>query len=327
MYLFPFFLTIVSVIFTRVIHGEVKKFHCEIRDKGCYLRGLNYTSVDKYFLEHPYHPITEIEYVSMLDSKVEVLTGDICQTLPFVKEFFGRSMGLTFLDENAFEKCTKLESVELSDNSLTTLPPKIFYWNEQLEYVGLFHNKLIHLDENVFQNNKKLNLIILTENQLRYLPTNLFKNVLSLMTLYLEYNHISDLSFLEEEAPIMENLEVLHLDHNQLSDVNVELLYRNCSNLEQIHLVENEFWCERQLQIGASLTAKGITFYGLTLGTKHLKGLTVCIEDRKTWEATKAIRKFERENVKKQIMEITAHAQHPREDVVSETYLPIKVEM
>lgn len=242
---------IIFIIFIQAINGEVQKYSCEIVKNVdyyndflitnvCVLEGLNLTLTKKHFQPVASQPFHEVVAVYFKNSKLEVLTDDLCETFPLVKVFDAYKLSLTSVDENAFSKCTKLEIVYLYHNSLTTLPPKIFYQNEELTKVDLSLNKLTSIDGNLFKNNKKLTVVALNNNYFHFLPTNLFKLVPNLRELNVRANQLIEVSFLDQ-MPTLKSMTSIFLSYNKLSDVDVENLHKEFPNLKTLWLHENEF--------------------------------------------------------------------------------------
>lgn len=246
---------IIFIFFIHVIHGEVKKFNCKIieniedlnrishYDKGpflstkvCFLANLTLTLPEKHFLPVTNDSVKGINAIYFEKSKINVLTDNVCEALPFIKVFSAKKLGLISVDETAFQKCTKISIIFLNDNSLTTLPPKIFYWNAELTKVNLPSNKLTNIDENLFKNKKNLTSVNLTNNRFRFLPPILFKNLPNLKELVLSNNQLCELSFLEK-MPTSKALTELLLNGNELSDIHVESLHKTFPYLKRIVLV------------------------------------------------------------------------------------------
>lgn len=263
--------------------SEDQNYTCEISDDICILQNLHLTASDKNFRLDPNKAITEINDVWIRTSKIEVLTDAFCQTLPYVKVFDGSKIGVSFVEENAFAKCTKLETIDLSMNALTSLPPKTFFWNGELKYLYLWNNKLTEINENFFNYNLKLIKIALNGNVLKTLSANLFKDLVDLKTLWLQGNQICDLSFLEE-LPTMKSLTEIRLDFNKLADIDLPMLYKKLPNLKEINLNENQFWCGRVTKISESLSKKGVTN----------NAMSGCIQEKDEWMTMKKKREIQR---------------------------------
>lgn len=242
----------------------------------CILEGLNVTSSDKHFLVVAYFPIEQIDAVWIRESRLEVLTDDICRTLPFLKLFIAHRQGVAIVEENAFKPCAKMEIVDLYHNSLTTLPPGIFHWNPELTKVKFGQNDITSIDENLFENNPNLTHVLFTFNRLNFLPRNLFRNNPKLARLDFSDNELRELSFLEE-LPVMRSVTFIGLNGNKLSDLNVEKLSEKFPNLKRIWFEDNQIWCERKERIHDFLNATNIRF----------SAAGDCIRDKKEWEMTK----------------------------------------
>lgn len=207
---------------------------------------MNQTASEKHFQVIPHMGVSEIDVVQFENSKLEILTGDICEALPFLDTYWAESLGLISVDANAFEKCTKLKMIFLDYNSLTTLPSGVFDFNVALTEVYLLGNKLSKIDENLFKNN------------------------LNLERISLSYNQLQEFSF-STEMPVMTKLTLIYLKENELTDVGVETLLEKCPYLHRIDLDDNKIACERQQQIIDALKARN---------TEHVFGK--CVESPET---------------------------------------------
>lgn len=302
---------LIFTIFIQVIHCEVKTYTCKVIEKEpdtttniydsgiwsatfCVLKGLNVISSDKLSLRAAKQTINKIDAIEIKLSKLEVLTDDICKSLPFIRLFDVRSVGLTAIEENAFEECTNLKLVILDANHLTTLPPRMFHWNWKLTEVRFWANNLTKIAENLFENNKKLAHVDIGHNRLTYLPKNLFKNNPALTTLMLNSIGLSDVSFLDEVV-ILKRLTKIYLHDNHLADVNVESLILKFPNLNTFWLHENEFWCDRQMKMYKFLDAKDVD-YGKVLYQRDIdndKTVRDCIADKDVWKMKMESREME----------------------------------
>lgn len=213
--------------------GQIPSYKCTAigyDEKICKLSNVNQTSSQKNFKVISHRNVSEVDTVYFEVSKMETLTEDLCDALPYVESFYVDRLGLTSVDENAFKKCMKLKKVHLNGNLLTSLPLELFDSNVDLSSVWLQENNLTKINESLFKNNPNLWEISLASNQLQ------------------------EFSFLTE----MPGMRVINLGNNELSDVDVENLLEKCPNLEQIYLYGNKFSCDRQHQIITALDAKNI---------------------------------------------------------------------
>lgn len=266
---------------------QLKSFTCEISDEfwpknklTCTLKGLNLTSdVKNFHLDPKTTAVTDIKGFGIENSKLEVLTSYVCETLPFLTTFNVKGVGLVAVDVNALDKCTKLEKVFLSFNSLTDLPTGIFDSNENLLSVYLSDNKFTTVDDQLFKNNKNLDDVYLHRNRLRSLPPRLFENNPKVTLVSLGDNQLNDLSFVEE-MPVLKNLAVLNLENNQIFDMDAEKLLEKVPNLMFIDLSgTNYFLCKRQKEIEEFFETKNVTqFY-----------FGECIDDEDAWKTKKSL--------------------------------------
>lgn len=322
--------TIILSFFIQVIHCEVNEYTCEIIKKEgtesnrrnwinyhsrkinvygqvyllnhvCFLTGLHLTLSDKNFLPVTYHPINEIEVVLMKDSKLEVLTDDVCEAFPSIEAFDAAYLGLISIDETAFQKCTKVEIVGLNSNSLTSLPPKIFYWNVKLTTIDLSYNKLTSIDENLFQENRKLSVVNLKGNRISFLPMNLFINHPNLRELCVSANQLRELSFFG----VFVSLTTIFVDRNKLSNIDIEMLHNKFPNLKRFVFHHNELLCDRKTKIIEFLEKSNIEYGELIIENEEKPDETdefseehvptdaldnECIKKNDSWEIRKLLR-------------------------------------
>lgn len=214
---------------------QIPNYQCTkgYHETWCYLSNVNQTSSMKHFkvISHR-RDVSEVDRVDFLGSKIQILTEEVCEALPYVQVFYADSLNLTSVDDNAFKKCLKLTHVLLQGNSLTNLPSGVFDFNIELSYVRLDDNKLTEIDESIFKNNPNLRIIYLNNNKLRIF------------------------SFLSE----MPALRWIYLDNNDLYEVDIETLLEKCPVLEEIGLDRNKFPCDRQLNITEALKANNIKY-------------------------------------------------------------------
>ena len=125
---------------------------------------------------------------------------------------------LGFAPQQQQQSCNiPLEAMDLSQNSLASIPAFAFSQLSNLEVLRLDHNRLSLLEDQAFGGLVKLKMLSLANNQLVALPPELFANPSSrLEELYLQNNSLSVL------APglfkPLEHLLVLNLSRNELTN-------------------------------------------------------------------------------------------------------------
>lgn len=218
--------------------GQIQSYRCTEGTKAifCLLSDIQQTSSNKHFRVIPHRDVSEISKVYFEDSKIEILTEDICTALPYVTHFDADNLGVSFVEENTFKKCTKLGFLKLIKNPLAILPPGLFDSNANLSKVWLYHNKLTKIDGDLFKHNPKL------------------------LAIYLDHNKLQEFSF-SCDMPILSKLQSIDLDGNELVDVGIEMLLEKCPNLNKIDLDENQFPCGRQRKIVEALMATSVLHF------------------------------------------------------------------
>lgn len=302
---------LIFTLLVQVIHCDVTTYTCEVIEivsesdlkrlgdnkhllntNVCILKGLILPSSEKKFVPVTDYPtINKIDALWIENSEIKVLTDDICKVFPSIKVFGVRNVGLTSVDENAFQKCTKLTKVFLDQNTLTTLPSRIFYWNPELRVVDLHQNKLEEIDQNLFKYNKKLTNVDFHNNHLNFLPINTFKNNPSLTFLNVSNNQLSEILFLEE-MPTLKNLKEIRLHYNNLPDVDLEKVHANFPNLQTLELYANEFYCDRHYSIKTFLNENKIQHTDIW----RSKQCFICTRE---WKDKRTLRKCNLENFQK----------------------------
>lgn len=187
----------------------------------CSVRNLTLINDDTHFKLVLHMKKDKITKVHFEDSKLKVLSNDICEALPFVRVYEAPHTQILIIEEDAFEKCLLLQTIDLSENLIQSLPPKLFALNKELTRVNLRNNKLQTIDSDIFKENLKL------------------KN------LDFEKNLLTDASFIEN-IPNSNPLKSIILSTNKLNDVDVESLLSKFPNITYLFLSYNNFLCGRQ---------------------------------------------------------------------------------
>uniref|UniRef100_A0A336LNH1 CSON009147 protein n=1 Tax=Culicoides sonorensis TaxID=179676 RepID=A0A336LNH1_CULSO len=242
--------------------------------KDCAILNINLKASNKHFQLIPHHNKVSLIYtIKFVNSNIEVLTSDVCDALPYIGVFTGNNIKLVAIDENAFENCLVVFDINLYNNSLTTLPSKVFAKNIDLALLTLNNNSITHLPEDLLLNNVELRDLILFENNLTSLPSKLFSNTKNLDYLDLDDNQLTDISFLDD-MPVVNSLITIRLAMNWLSEIDVAKITRVFPNLAVIRLKDNGFLCERQKEIRNQLNQTNI---------RAEKDLGNCIENKTDW--------------------------------------------
>ena len=119
------------------------------------------------------------------------------------------------INSNSFTDLIKLKYLDLSQNSIDSLPHNAFHSLNTLNALNMSDNKLASLPHTVFHGLSSLTVLDLSQNQLTNFPSDAFKDLTKLTHLYLQDNKLKnmphtfflDLSFF--------SLRYLNLSYNQ----------------------------------------------------------------------------------------------------------------
>ncbi len=143
---------------------------------------------------------------------------------------------ITALKSGDFQGLTNLQSLDLIDNSLETLPGDIFEGLAGLTSLLLTNNALETLPEDVFEPLGSLTTLNLENNALSALPEDVFDGLTSLVGLFLTLNELSALP--EEVFGSLTGMEVLYLGGNDLTTLPEEV-FDGLDSLRIIRLNRN----------------------------------------------------------------------------------------
>lgn len=145
-----------------------------------------------------------------------------------------------------FRNNPKLRILRLFKNYLTELQPEQFAYNPQLTEVFLSDNMLTALPADIFANNVNLEYIDIARNRLTQISYDMFKNTIA-THIYVYENQISTVenvvSLLTEDS-----LEVLGLNGNNLTTIDLEGEAVSENYIESIWLEDNPWYCDCKLK-------------------------------------------------------------------------------
>lgn len=96
-------------------HGA---FNCEIFDeRKCVVKAYK-----ERFSSPPSYDSSKIEGFDIINSNMSILTTEICETFPNLKEInLARSRNISLISDGALSSCIKLETFSISKNLLTEI--------------------------------------------------------------------------------------------------------------------------------------------------------------------------------------------------------------
>ena len=123
-------------------------------------------------------------------------------------------------DEEAFLGQSKLQTVDLSSNSLMIIEPMTFIRNPSLEILSLSSNQYLKLpEEGPFLYSTSLRVLQLAACNLSHIPPNTFQELPNLQELYISYNKIGMLYNVQGVG----HLTTLDISHNYLRDLGSDI--------------------------------------------------------------------------------------------------------
>ena len=171
-------------------------------------------------------------------------------------------------DEEAFLGQSKLQTVDLSRNSLVIIEPKTFIRNPSLEILSLSSNKDLRLPEEVpFLYSNSLRVLQLSACNLSHIPPKAFEKLPNLQELYISYNKIGMLYNVQgvghvtlldishnhlrvlgsDIFTVLPELIHLNLSHNSLSTLNMTVIPQLANVSSSADLNGNPWVCDCQL--------------------------------------------------------------------------------
>ncbi|XP_054727146.1 protein toll-like [Anastrepha obliqua] len=154
------------------------------------------------------------------------------------------SCGLETLHMDLFKNSTKITSLNMNKNLLTTLPKNLLNDQQKLLSLDLSLNRLQSLPDTLFQNTKHLRVLKLSHNQLVEISSELFSPLSNLEHLYLNNNNLININF--NAFRDTTNLKSLQLENNQIGLANASGLidytsspFRYLFKLEKLNLRNN----------------------------------------------------------------------------------------
>lgn len=167
----------------------------------------------------------EILSVVFLNSEIESLSSVICETFPNLVYLDAENTGLHEVQKDAFESCTKLESLNLGNNKLEHVANEQFNKLTHLKYLYLNGNHLRMVNDKQFEGLSELLFLYLHNNQIRHFPASALKSLDKLIVLSFHTNDLADIDA-EGFVSTVPKLRVIEFNNNPISCVRLETMFQ-----------------------------------------------------------------------------------------------------
>ncbi|XP_052283459.1 leucine-rich repeat-containing protein 24-like [Dreissena polymorpha] len=153
---------------------------------------------------------------------------------------------ITQLQDNAFVKYELLEMLHLHNNSLSRLETRVFNRLRSVMYLDLSYNNIAEIPSQAFRDLKSLLTLSLLGNKIVTIHWDAFGGITKLTNLFLSGNHIQSIH--PNAFTGLRNLQYLELQNNALSQLNGSSLESFQTNLKEIKLFNNPWFCDCNLR-------------------------------------------------------------------------------
>lgn len=158
----------------------------------------------------------QVRSVFIKDSVIPLLTGNICSKFLNMRSLTGNRISIEEIREDAFEDCTRLISVDLSENQIKRISGGLFRNSPALKYFYLESNFVKHVPDDLFKDNPDLAAFNMNHNRLKEVPVKALEHLHDLTVLSLHSNDILNLNE-EKINELFPNLQTIELNNNQIS--------------------------------------------------------------------------------------------------------------
>lgn len=161
------------------------------------------------------------------------LGNSYCVAHPFTLRLKADKKSIKEVQPDAFSECTSVTAIILNSNKISRLASDVFMNNNKLEELQLGDNLLENIDDDLFSALFNLNVLGLGSNRLPYFPAAALRNC--------------------------NNLQFLHLQGNEILDIDVKSLLGYLPILRTLGINNNDIPCKRVEQILTALKARDVT--------------------------------------------------------------------
>lgn len=221
---------------------------------------INKTQLNSVDLSHNFlttfvvSNISQLQYLDLAHNNISTISFKNLKNLKKLNLMINR---LTKLEANAFQEVPNLIYLNLAGNNLD-LTLGLFKNMQVLKYLYLSNNSLNSIPEKVFLGLKNLRVLDLSFNHLEIINKNTFHDLENLEILNLSSNAIESLSYLAVEP--LKNLRYLDIAANKLSYIEYDVILSKLPVLSNMNIKSNQLTCDNLGKIIAFLKEHHILY-------------------------------------------------------------------
>lgn len=188
--------------------------------------------------------------IALKNCRMPILPQEFLQRIKHVKVINLDTSGVKVIDKQSFPNGCSLETLSLSGNDLTELPPILFSQTPNISNINLSRNRIRSIDADTFHGTTRtLKVINLSFNNIETIDKQLFADLVNLQTLKLGNNFIEHF---QVNLSKLEDLSVLGLDNNKITRLDCTI-FRLATNKITIdvhnnHVQEMDLNCDVHIE-------------------------------------------------------------------------------
>lgn len=217
--------------------AQFPTYRCEIADfwnTTCAFSDLKLTRTNYRFIpEAVDFNVREVQIIP--PSVVPIIGPDICISFINLKVFrVEPNIGAEAFAPNAFEACQYVDELQMTEQpNIREISRQLFAPMKWMQYLNWTHSEIEEWPTDVFVDLETMWHLTWRQGKLRSLSADQFRN--------------------------FKRMNILDIESNELSDVNIEGILATCPNLEYVWLDDNPIRCSRLAVIKQALRARQIT--------------------------------------------------------------------
>jgi Leucine-rich repeat (LRR) protein len=176
-------------------------------------------------------------HLDLAGNKINTIVNVTFSYIPKLETLLLSNNSVTNLDRTVFADLKVLHSLDLSLNYLSYILDGTFDWNEKLEFLSLSHNRIEIISKFTFKMLRNLKHLDLSDNNISFLHRNAFLSLRQLEWISLSNNKIKQLH--KNDFGSLKQVKYFNLSTNELRDIKSRL-FLNCTRLQNLSIAHNQ---------------------------------------------------------------------------------------